>query len=159
MNEEDYIIGNNKDSNKDFFVIRRNVVYYSSVKSKRIIRSVFISEIYGCINGFDLRYIIGYTFRKIVSRLGPDIPSILFVICTNSYSLYECLVKFGTTTEKRFIIDIIEFKESYERREIEIRWINGQDNPADAMTKASPNKALETFVTKNELVVRLEGWI
>jgi hypothetical protein len=30
---------------------------------------------------------------------------------------------------------------------MEIRWINGQDNPADAMTKPNPNKALERFIT------------
>ena len=57
------------------------------------------------------------------------------------------------------MIDIMGLRESYERREMEIRWVNGQDNPADAMTKGSPNRALETFVTRNELVVRLEGWV
>ncbi len=125
MNEGDYITGNNRDDNKDFFVIRRNVVYYSSVKSKRVIRSVLTSEIYGCINGFDLRYIIGYILRKIVNRLGLDILLIPFVVCIDSYSLYEYLVKLGITTEKRLMIDIMGLKESYERREMEIRWING----------------------------------
>ena len=57
------------------------------------------------------------------------------------------------------MIDIIGLRESYERQEMEIRWINGQDNPADVMTKASPNRALETFVIENELVVRFEGWV
>jgi len=125
VNEEDHIIGNSKDGNKDSFVIRRNVVYYSSVKSKRITCSIFTSEIYGCINGFDLRYIIGYIFCKIASRLGPDILSILFVVYIDFYSLYEYLVKFNIIIEKRLMIDIIKFKKSYERREIEIRWING----------------------------------
>ena len=120
---------------------------------------MFTSEIYGCINGFNLRYIIGYILRKIVSRLGPDIPPIPLVVYIDSYSLYECLVKFGTITEKRLMIDIMGLRESYERREIKIRWINGQDNPADTITKASSNRALETFVTENELMVRLEGWI
>ena len=82
------------------------------------------------------------------------------IVCTDSYSLYECLVKLGTTGEKRLMIDIMGLRESYERREIEeIRWINGEDNPADAMTKASPNKSLETLVSTNELTVRLEGWV
>ncbi|KAI0999170.1 hypothetical protein K3495_g9026 [Podosphaera aphanis] len=50
-------------------------------------------------------------------------------------------------------------RQSYERREIDdIRWIHGDSNPADAMTKASPNKALETLISKNELTIRLEGW-
>jgi len=51
-------------------------------------------------------------------------------------------------------------RHSYERRELyEIRWINGHDNPADAMTKAMPNKALETFVSANQIQVRVEGWV
>ena len=48
------------------------------------------------------------------------------------------------------MIDIMIICQSYERRELfEIRWINGLDNPADAMTKAVPNKALETFILTN----------
>ena len=147
----------NEDREGESFVIRGNIVHYSSVKSKRVTRSVLASEIYGCANGFDLGYVIGHTLRKVASRLG--VLAIPLVLCTDSYSLYECLVKLGSTTEKRLMIDIMGLRESYERREMEIRWVNGQDNPADAMTKGSPNRALETFVTRNELVVRLEGWV
>ena len=72
-----------------------------------------------------------------------DIPLPLTVVCTDSYSLYECLVKLRTIKEKRLMIDIITLRQSYERRELtEVRWINRQDNPADAMTKATPNKML-----------------
>lgn len=76
------------------------------------------------------------------------------ILCTDSCSLYECLVKLGTTKEKRLMIDIMALRQSYEKREIaEIRWINGEDNPADAMTKSSPNRALENLVFGNELTV------
>ena len=72
-----------------------------------------------------------------------DIPLPLIVIYTDSYSLYECLVKLGTTKEKRLIIDIIALRQSYEKRELtEVRWINRQDNPADIITKATLNKIL-----------------
>ena len=58
------------------------------------------------------------------------------------------------------MIDIMALRQSYERRELaEVRWINGQDNPADAMTKQNPNKALQKFVDKNKIVVRVEGWV
>jgi hypothetical protein len=76
------------------------------------------------------------------------------VICTDSYSLYECLVKLGTTKEKRLIIDIMALRQLYERREItEICWINGEDNLADAFTKATLNRALKRFIDRNELTV------
>ena len=58
------------------------------------------------------------------------------------------------------MIDIMALRQSYERREIfEVRWINGKDNPADAMTKATPNKALEHFLNTNKLMVRVDGWV
>lgn len=58
------------------------------------------------------------------------------------------------------MIDIMGLRQSYGRREIyDIRWIHGDSNPADAMTKASLNKALETFISNNELTIRLEGWV
>lgn len=58
------------------------------------------------------------------------------------------------------MIDIMALRESYERRELyEIRWINGLDNPADAMTKAKPNGALQSLIDSNCLDVRVEGWV
>ena len=56
------------------------------------------------------------------------------------------------------MIDIMALRESYERREIlEIRWINGQDNPADAITKKDPNSSLSTLIDSNQLTIRVEG--
>ena len=58
------------------------------------------------------------------------------------------------------MIDIMALHQSYERREIaEVRQINGKDNPADAMTKLTPNKALERFLNDNQLTIRIEGWV
>ena len=140
------------------FTIRGNVIHYSSTKCKRVTRSVLASEIYGMVNGFDMGIAIASTLRMITERLG--LAAIPLIVCTDSYSLYECLVKLGTTKEKRLMIDIMALRQSYERREItEIRWINGEDNPADAFTKASPNRALECFIDNNELTVRVEGWV
>ncbi|KAI1000125.1 hypothetical protein K3495_g8067 [Podosphaera aphanis] len=101
---------------------------------------------------------INTTITKILEQLNMEnLPSI---VCTDSFSLYNCLVKLGTTREKRLMIDIIAIRQSYEKRELtKIRWINGNDNPADAMTKANPNKALQKFVDTNKLNIRIEGWV
>jgi len=110
------------------------------------------------VNGFDIGIAIATTLRIVTEQLG--LPLIPLVICTDSYSLYKCLVKLRTIKEKRLIIDIMALRQLYERREItEIRWINGDDNPADAFTKASPNRALERFIDSNELTVRVDGWV
>jgi hypothetical protein len=96
------------------------------------------SEIYAMIHGVDMSISINTTLGMIATRF--NIPKILLIVCMDSFSLYECLVKLGTTKEKHFMIDIISLRQSYERRELfEIRWIYGQDNPADAMTKSSAN--------------------
>lgn len=41
----------------------------------------------------------------------------------------------------------------------EIRWIEGNDNLGDAMTKAKPNKAPQTLMEMNELRVKVVGWV
>jgi hypothetical protein len=110
------------------------------------------------VGGVDMAVAINTTIRMITKQL--DLPQTPIVVCTDSYSLYECLVKLGTTKEKRLMIDIMALRQSYERREIaEIRWIDGKDNPADAMTKSAPNKALEKFLDNNQLQIRVEGWV
>jgi hypothetical protein len=150
------IILANESAQNEEFEITGNLIHWSSTKSKRVTRSVLASEIYGMVGGVDMAIAIGTTIKMIMDQLGfGKIPTI---VCTDSYSLYECLVKLGTTKEKRLMIDIMALRQSYERREImEIRWINGSDNPADAMTKAEPNKALEKFITTNTLRVRVKG--
>jgi hypothetical protein len=89
-----------------------------------------------------------------------EIKNLPLVLCTDSKSLYECLVKLGTTQEKRFMIDIMCLRQSYERREIaEVLWINGDENPADAVTKARPCQALRDLVDTNKVDLRATGWV
>jgi hypothetical protein len=47
-----------------------------------------------------------------------DLLDLLIVVYTDSYFLYEYLVKLGITKEKRLIINIIVFRQSYELREL-----------------------------------------
>ncbi|KAI1006956.1 hypothetical protein K3495_g1267 [Podosphaera aphanis] len=55
---------------------------------------------------------------------------------------------------------IVALRQMYERREFwEIRWINGNDNPADSMTKINSNKSLERFLDTNQLEIDVQGWV
>ncbi|KAL3713544.1 hypothetical protein TMatcc_002247 [Talaromyces marneffei ATCC 18224] len=77
-----------------------------------------------------------------------------------SETLYECLVKLGTTHEKRLMIDLMCLRQSYERQEItEVRWIDGNSNPADAMTKSKPCHALQELIDTNKLRINVDGWV
>jgi hypothetical protein len=81
---------------------------------------VLTLEIYGIIGGVNMSFAIDFTLTIIIKQL--ELPIISIIIYTDSYSLYECLVKLGITKEKRLIIDIIAIRESYENRELfEIR--------------------------------------
>jgi hypothetical protein len=114
------------------------------------------SEIYNITTGVDIIYAISSTLKLITTQL--ELPDIVTIVCTDSYSFYECLVKLGITKEKHLMIDIIVLRESYKRKELfEIRWINKQNNPTNTMIKISPNKILKGFLDTNKLYIRIEG--
>jgi hypothetical protein len=107
------------------------------------------------VRGVNIAIAIDTTITMITDQL--ELSKLPTIVCTDSYLLYKCLVKLGTTTERRLMIDIMALRQSYERRELmKIRWINGQDNPADTITKPNLNKALEKFITTNCLQVRVK---
>ncbi|KDN61365.1 putative conserved hypothetical protein [Colletotrichum sublineola] len=147
---------NNHDFTSQLGVVIVLANEFSSTKSKRVTRSVLASELYGMVAGADMAYAISTTIAVITNKL--DFPTIPTVACTDSYSLYECLVTLGTTQEKWLMIDIMALRQSYERRELfEVQWVNGEDNPADAFTKSAPNKALEKIISTNNATIRMEG--
>ena len=106
----------NEVDREDSFEIYSNLIDWRSVKSKRVTRSVLASEVYSMSVGVDIAYIIGSTLNIVIKQL--DLPMIPIVVYTDSYSLYECLVKLSTTKEKRLMIDIMAIRQSYERREL-----------------------------------------
>ena len=55
------------------------------------------------------------------------------------------------------MIDIMALGQLYEGKEIDkIRQICNEDNPADAMTKVSPNSILERVITTNKATISLK---
>jgi hypothetical protein len=133
---------------------RSNVLHWSSTKCKRVTRSVLASELYGMAHGFDMGASVKSTIDKI---LGIELP---LVVYTDSKSLYECLVKLGTTQEKRLMVDVMCLRQAYERREIaEVKWIKGNSNPADAMTKSKPSNALTQLLDTNTIQLDVEEWV
>jgi hypothetical protein len=134
---------------------RANILHWSLTKCKWVTRSVLASELYGVAHGFDVGAAIKGAIENIMK-----IKNLLLVLCTDSKSLYECLVKLSTTQEKRLMIDIMCLRQSYERREIaEVLWIDGDDNPANAMTKAHPCQALRNLVDTNRIDLRATSWV
>lgn len=77
------------------------------------------------------------------SVLATPIPLTIF---TDSKSLYDCLIKLGTTNEKRLMIDLMCLRQSYQRREI-----------TEVMEKCC--NALKNMVDTNKLTITTNGWV
>jgi hypothetical protein len=100
------------------------------------------SKVYAMAYGVNIAIAIGTTITKIANCL--NVAKVLIIVCTNFFFLYECLMKLGTIKEKRLIIDIMVMRQIYEYQKIyDIRWINGENNSADAMIKSGPNRAFQ----------------
>ncbi|KAI0998959.1 hypothetical protein K3495_g9241 [Podosphaera aphanis] len=105
-------------------------------------------------HGFDVASVLKNSLDKVLDSKVP------IIICIDSFSLYECLVKLGTTYEKRLMIDIMAIRQAYERREIaEVIWITGESNPADAMTKHKSNDALSQIIDNNKINLKAAAWV
>ena len=135
---------------------RANIIHWSSVKCKRVTRSVLAAELYAMSLGFDNAAVIKSTIQQILRR------PIDLTIYIDSKSLYDCLVRLGTTHEKRLMIDIMCLRQAYERREIsQVVWIDGKHNIADAMTKEKPGNSLKALIDSNRLDITdgTIGWV
>ena len=104
---------------------------------------------------FDITAIIKTTIERIL-----QLEQLPITLCTDSKSLYDCLVKLGITQEKQLIVDLMCLWQSYERREIaEIKWIDGNTNLADAMTKTKPYQALKDLINTNMVNLQVTEWV
>jgi hypothetical protein len=110
------IFGNKVIINGSVIVIG-NIVHWFSSKCKRVTRSIFGSEIYAMANGVDIAIAISTTIYMIAA--GFSVSKVPLVVCTDSFFLYECLVKLGITKEKRLMIDIMALRQAYERQKIQ----------------------------------------
>jgi hypothetical protein len=58
------------------------------------------------------------------------------------------------------MIDVMCLRQAYERRQItEVKWIDGESNPADAMTKGKACTALTSLIDTNKIDLQAIGWV
>jgi hypothetical protein len=154
-----------------------NIIHWSSVKWKRIIRSVLVAELYAMIHEFDIETIIKIILKKTLSSMisrtefekkisrsremiSISRSEISLILCTNLKFLYDCLIRLSTTREKRLMIDVMRLRQLYERREIiEIKWIHDYNNSIDFMTKVKASSVLKTIINENRINLNTTEWI
>ena len=131
-----------------------NILHWSSIKCKRMIRSVLIFELYELIHEFDFETILKTTIERILRS------NISLVVCTDFRFLYQCLMRLKTIEKKRLMIDVMSLRQSYERREItEIKWIDENSNSIDVMIKSKIIFALKILIDTNRINLTAIEWI
>ena len=118
-----------------------SVIFFSSKKSKRIVRSTTAAEALAFANGFDISYAIQADLGRIL-RTEPPI-----VIITDSEILFNILTRRRLTTERRMMVDLLATRNAYANQEISnILLIPSEFNPADALTKLKHNNSLRRLI-------------
>jgi hypothetical protein len=131
-----------------------NIVHWSSIKCKRVTRSVLAAELYALAHDFDLDVVFKATLSAILDRF------VSFVLCIDFKSLYDCLVKLDTTQKKRLMIDVMSLRQSYKRRKItKIKWIHDINNSIDFMIKNKAFTILKTLIDINTINININEWI
>ena len=98
-----FSFANNKDlfSQIEYVIIltdaqnNANIIHWQSIKCRRIIKSVLVSELYALFLKFDVVVIIKSILNQIFSDTSQK--KIFLFMCINSKSLYDCLIKLRTT--------------------------------------------------------------
>ncbi len=87
---------------------KANIIHWSSIKYKRVTKSILVSKLYRMAYGFDITVTIKSTVDRVLQINLP------LVLCTDSKSLYDCLIWLGTTQEKQLMIDVMCLWQAYE---------------------------------------------
>jgi hypothetical protein len=133
-----------------------NLIHWSFIKCKRVIKSVLATELYAMTNDFDVDSVIKSTIKRILKL--NNLLSLIF--CTNSKFLYDCLIKFDIISEKRLMIDLMCRRQLYKRRQIaEIRWIDDTTNSTNAMIKSKFCLTLIKFINSNIIELKIIEWV
>jgi hypothetical protein len=107
-----------------------NILHWSSIKCKRITRSVLAVELFAMIHDFDVDSVLKVILTKMIDTF------ISLILVTDSKSIYDCLIRLEIIVEKRLIIDVMTLRQCYERREItEMKWMHETNNSVDSMIK------------------------
>ncbi len=121
-----------------------NILHQTLIKCKRVTRSILASELYAIVYRFDTSTLIKSIIKRVLKI------NLLLVLCTDSKSLYNCLIRLGTTQEKRLMINMICLRQAYEQYKItKVKQIQGNTNPANSITKDKPSSALKQLIDTN----------
>ena len=131
-----------------------SLIAWSSVKSKRVTRSVLAAELYSIAQAYDAGFAIRHCVSKLLQR------EVSLRVFTDSKTLFDSIVTLCSMTEKRLLIDIAGLREAYRNRELSnLGWVRSGNNVADALTKDKKDSALHRILTSKTLDIPVAQWI
>ncbi len=78
-----------------------NILHWSSVKCKRVMRSVLAVELFAMIHDFDVDLVLKVTLIKMIDTF------VSLILITGSKFIYDCLMWLKITVEKRLMINVM----------------------------------------------------
>lgn len=86
-----------------------NIVHYSSSRCHRVSRSVMAVAVHALVQAVDMAMIVRDSLCKLLHRI------VEMVAYINSSSLFNGFIKNSLTAERRFQIDVLTLKRTYEK--------------------------------------------
>jgi hypothetical protein len=132
-----------------------NIYKRSLILNKILSNTTMRSIIYTFdTHDFNLEAILQATLFNILNCF------VSFVFCTDSKSLYDCLIRLDTIQKKRLMIDVMSLRQLYERRKItKIKWRHDINNSIDFMIKNKTFTILKTLIDFNTINMNINEWI
>lgn len=128
-----------------------NRLTFASYKCFHVVRAVFGGKLYAFAGYFDDSCTIKHYLQQVPSHQIP--PTILNV----SESLFKLIGKPTVITEKRFIIDIKDTRESFDKSEISNKvYVRTQKNIADRQAKLTISETLEEELDTGTIEFQVE---
>jgi hypothetical protein len=116
------------------------------VSKANVCRSVLAAEFYACAHAYDVGVAVKHS---LYSTLGRNIDIILL---TDSLALFDCLITWCTTSERRLQIDIAVLRQSIASKALtNVAWIRTAFNPSDGLTRPRACDFLEDILRTHTL--------
>jgi hypothetical protein len=131
-----------------------NILNWTSIKCKRVTRSVLTIELFAMIHDFDVDFVLKVILTKMIDIL------ISLILIIDSKFIYDCLIRLEITVEKRLMINVMTLRQCYERREItKMKWVHETNNSVDSMIKIKSSTALKTMIDINQINLNTIEWV
>ena len=114
---------------------------WASRKAKRVARSSLTAETLAAVEAIDSAVAIKSFVEEI---LYVKVPSL--TLFTDNKSLYDAARTTNSLADKRLLIDMSAIREMIDKEELNLKWVNSENQLADVLTKLGANKQRLTSV-------------